>query len=203
LSICWNPLSVLNNNNNNKKKKKKKKKRKKKEEEEEEEKEKDKEYEKEKEEEKEEEEKGQKEDKEKEKKEKEKEEEEEDKEEKDKEEEENKKKKKKKKKNVMCCKTVKVILISNLGILHRRCTLYAVGPSVCKSLQAHMNKHFILWQTLCHDRFPISATERLRARDGTAVQAGRSRVLFPIVSLGFFFAYILPTALWPFGWLRF
>jgi hypothetical protein len=70
------------------------------------------------------------------------------------------------------------------------------------------NKHFILWQTLCHDRFHISATVRLRVRDGavgcgTAVQAGWSRVRFPMVSLGFFFAFILPAALGPFGWLRY
>ena len=34
---------------------------------------------------------------------------------------------------------------------------------------------------------------------GTALQAGRSRVRFLIVSLEFFFDIILRAALWPFG----
>jgi hypothetical protein len=37
---------------------------------------------------------------------------------------------------------------------------------------------------------------------GTALQAGRSRVRFPIISLDFFIGIILPTALWPWCWLR-
>jgi len=36
---------------------------------------------------------------------------------------------------------------------------------------------------------------------GTAVQAGRSRVPFPMVSLEFFIDIILPVALCPWGWL--
>jgi len=36
---------------------------------------------------------------------------------------------------------------------------------------------------------------------GTALQVGRSRVRSPMVSLEFFIAIILPTALWPWGWL--
>jgi len=35
----------------------------------------------------------------------------------------------------------------------------------------------------------------------TALQAGRSLVLFPMVSLEFFINIILPAALWPWGWL--
>ena len=34
---------------------------------------------------------------------------------------------------------------------------------------------------------------------GTALQTGRSRVRFPMVSLQFFIEIILPTALWPWG----
>ena len=36
---------------------------------------------------------------------------------------------------------------------------------------------------------------------GTALQAGRSRVRFPMVSLDFFIDIILPVGLWPWGWL--
>ena len=36
---------------------------------------------------------------------------------------------------------------------------------------------------------------------GTALQAGRSRVRFPMVSLEFSIEIILPSELWPWGWL--
>jgi len=37
---------------------------------------------------------------------------------------------------------------------------------------------------------------------GTALQGGRSRVWFPVASLGFFSHLILPAALWPWGRLN-
>jgi hypothetical protein len=36
---------------------------------------------------------------------------------------------------------------------------------------------------------------------GTALQVGRSKVRFPMVSLNFFIDIILPAALWPWGQL--
>jgi hypothetical protein len=36
---------------------------------------------------------------------------------------------------------------------------------------------------------------------GTALQAGRSRVQFPMKSLGFFIDIILPAALWSWLWI--
>ena len=81
-------------------------------------------------------------------------------EEEEEEEEEKKKKKKKKKKNVMCYTTVKVILISNLGVLHRLCT--SVSPKIPSFIYGQ-TLHIV---TLCHDRFHTSATVRLRVRDG-------------------------------------
>ena len=40
------------------------------------------------------------------------------------------------------------------------------------------------------------------ARWGTALQAGRSVVRFPMVSLGFLISLNFPAALWPWDWLR-
>jgi len=36
---------------------------------------------------------------------------------------------------------------------------------------------------------------------GTALQVGRSRVRFPMVSMEFIIDIVLPAALWPWGWL--
>jgi len=39
----------------------------------------------------------------------------------------------------------------------------------------------------------------IRVEGGTAIQAGRLRVQFPMVSLEFFIDIILPAKLWPWG----
>jgi len=49
-------------------------------------------------------------------------------------------------------------------------------------------------------------TVHLRARGGavgwgTALQVGRSRVWFPMVSMEIFIDIILPAAIWPWGWI--
>jgi len=47
-------------------------------------------------------------------------------------------------------------------------------------------------------RFPLGARGGT-VGSGTALQAGRSQVRFPMVSLEFFIDIILPTTLWPWG----
>ena len=46
-------------------------------------------------------------------------------------------------------------------------------------------------------------TQYIPYPSGTALQAGRSRVRFPMVSLEFFINIIPPSALWAWGWLSF
>jgi hypothetical protein len=48
----------------------------------------------------------------------------------------------------------------------------------------------------------VSSFFRPPIKDSAALQTGRSRVRFPMVSLDFFIDIILPTALWPWGRLN-
>ena len=55
------------------------------------------------------------------------------------------------------------------------------------------NLRIVNWRNICYSQV-------VGARGwGTALQAGRSRVWFPMVSLEFFIDMILPIALWPRG----
>ena len=83
------------------------------------------------------------------------------------------------------------ILITNI-------TEYSVFVKVCRSLCTwtageHLPKRPLLSPTLTHGCAVVW---------GTALQAGRSRVRFPMVSLEFFIDIILPSALWHWGWLN-
>ena len=72
--------------------------------------------------------------------------------------------------------------------------------------------HLTIWNEECKSwssslyRFHNRTTTITGARGGavgwgTALQVGRSRVRFPMVSLEFFIDIILPAALWSWGWL--
>jgi len=81
-------------------------------------------------------------------------------------------------------------------------SLLKVALFLCKYLFAFFQTNVFI--AACYLSCRI-ANLMLTVRDavgwGTALQAGRSRVPFPTVSLEFFIDIILPAALWPWGWL--
>ena len=62
----------------------------------------------------------------------------------------------------------------------------------------HFERNVPTGHRSCYNEL-TSTRYSLLARGGTALQAERSRVRFPLVSLGSFFDLILPSALWPWG----
>jgi hypothetical protein len=77
------------------------------------------------------------------------------------------------------------------------------------SWRTQLNKHIsltllIILVTSSANYFSIHPLMGARGRTvgwDTALQVGKSRVQFPVVSMEFFIDIILPTALWPRGWL--
>ena len=73
------------------------------------------------------------------------------------------------------------------------------SPSTSKSLWRAITCYTICQLTDTLDTPPQIAVNSGVISCGTALQAGRSRVRFPMVSLEFFIDIILPTAQWPWG----
>jgi len=79
-------------------------------------------------------------------------------------------------------------------------TLFVIKYCITSIQPLPLNEIFLLLLFSIITKFKIIiSTEILQGGAvsfGTALQAGRSRVLFPILSLEFFFDIILPAALW-------
>ena len=91
------------------------------------------------------------------------------------------------------------------------CSRIYTDPSIIRTLVIGIPRSFELFRPNVAQYFPLNLLLQCiiivtGARGGavgwgTALQAGRSRVLFPMVSLEFFIDIILKAALWPWGWL--
>ena len=89
------------------------------------------------------------------------------------------------------CNTVRILLSRVHGLLCRFFLTVVVAITARKVLVIAINLQFDPITMLGH---PVA-----QFFYGTALQVGRSRVRFPMMSLEFFIDIILATALWPWG----
>ena len=99
---------------------------------------------------------------------------------------------------VSYCRTCCIQFFNILEVVDWCCVLGAVTG--CSYLLCVSHPIYVIH----HGQLLAGLHKRQRARggavgSGTALQAGRSRVLFPVVTLKFFIDIILPAALWPWG----
>jgi len=90
---------------------------------------------------------------------------------------------------------------TNADCLHTRCMLSICSVTHCSTDRTTAGcLHTRCMLSICTVTH-FSGTRGGAVGWGTALQARRSRVRFPTVSLEFFIDIILPVALWPWSWL--